>query len=248
MKIVSFSGQIKWTETLRIVSLLSFLPRTVSSLMSLRCVSNKVVLQLDSPLSSAFAGVAVALERGLYAKRGLDLAILPTCAPGGEAASVLSRSRLSPGDLHVGVCAQRVLSRGIVDNLEPVTAVGAMMGRSPIALATLPSSVSGGGGAFSAMRVGAHTDTVELMQRLFPSTDVVKVSRGEKFGMLLKGELDAVQICSPVEEMELNRSTAAGSTPVMLPLSGLRNGDLGYDQVLFVSHAQLRNEEHASYN
>jgi ABC-type nitrate/sulfonate/bicarbonate transport system substrate-binding protein len=50
----------------------------------------RVSLQLDYHMSSQFAGVAVALEKGLYAKRGIDLNILPLCPPGAEVEKVLA--------------------------------------------------------------------------------------------------------------------------------------------------------------
>eukprot|EP00445_Apocalathium_hangoei_P044248 CAMPEP_0203985024 /NCGR_PEP_ID=MMETSP0360-20130528/5028_1 /ASSEMBLY_ACC=CAM_ASM_000342 /TAXON_ID=268821 /ORGANISM="Scrippsiella Hangoei, Strain SHTV-5" /LENGTH=93 /DNA_ID=CAMNT_0050924231 /DNA_START=57 /DNA_END=335 /DNA_ORIENTATION=+ len=44
-----------------------------------------VSLQLDYYMSSQFAGIAVALRRGLYDKAGIRLQVLAPCPPGDEA-------------------------------------------------------------------------------------------------------------------------------------------------------------------
>jgi hypothetical protein len=59
------------------------------SLSNLNVALKRARLQLDYHMSSQFAGVAVALEKGLYAKRGLDLEILPLCPAGMEVETVL---------------------------------------------------------------------------------------------------------------------------------------------------------------
>ena len=52
-----------------------------------------ISVQLDYYMGPQFSGLAVALDEGIYADRGLSPAFMPTCPPGLEALRVRSAVR-----------------------------------------------------------------------------------------------------------------------------------------------------------
>ena len=98
----------------------------------------RVNLQLDYFMSTQFAGVAVALQNGLYEQFGVDLRVLETCPPGDETVRVLSAYKAEQGALSLGVTEQYVLSPLVCSQGHDVAAIGAMFGRTPLAVASLP--------------------------------------------------------------------------------------------------------------
>jgi S-adenosylmethionine:tRNA-ribosyltransferase-isomerase (queuine synthetase)/predicted adenine nucleotide alpha hydrolase (AANH) superfamily ATPase/5,10-methylene-tetrahydrofolate dehydrogenase/methenyl tetrahydrofolate cyclohydrolase/pterin-4a-carbinolamine dehydratase len=142
--------------------------------------------------------------------------------------------------LVLGTCEQYVLSPLIHNSSMPVAAIGAMFGRSPIAVAMLAPATA----TDVPRKIGTHDDTVELVQRLFPDSEVVAVPRELKMGMLLSGELDGVQIYDAMEALELDQRKLA---PVVLPLCGREGSNLGYAQAIFMPQFQLANEEQAHH-
>ena len=148
-----------------------------------------VQLQLDYYMSAQFAGVALALEHGLCEKAGLAVNILPDCVPGKEPQHVLAAQAAQPTSLCVGSIEQNVLVPYTAENgADKLVAVSAMFGRSPLCLAALPlSGVNGVGpppAGKTTLTVGAHEDTVALLQRLLPDATVLDVPREAKLGML----------------------------------------------------------------
>lgn len=179
-----------------------------------------IQLQLDYFMSAQFAGVAVALKSGLYAQAKLDVSILPECPPGQEPQFVLAAQAASPNALCVGTIEQNVLAPFAAEhggvNASKVTAVGAMFGRSPLCLAALPDPL-GATTTIAAttgkkLTVGAHEDTVELIQRLLPEATVLTVPREAKLSMLKDGTLDAVQVYDCMETLTLQRELDKAST------------------------------------
>ena len=224
-----------------------------------------VALQLDYFMSAQFAGVAVALRRGLYKAAQLDVSLLPECPPGAEPQHVLAAQAVRPEALCVGTIEQNVLAPWVAAAAAPapddgVTAVGAMFGRSPLCLAALPATAEHGGGAApifagagAAPRVGAHEDTVALLQRLLPRATVIDVPRADKLKMLRAGELDAVQIYDCMEAIALQRELGEGAALRLAPFDTLASGSgdgggddggsgvtLGYAQTVFAPTAALR--------
>ncbi|CAK0867216.1 unnamed protein product [Prorocentrum cordatum] len=222
-----------------------------------------VALQLDYFMSAQFAGVAVALRRGMYEAAQLDVTILPECPPGAEPQRVMAAQAAQPDALCVGSVEQNVLAPWAAAAPPPgggVVAVGAMFGRSPLCLAALPAAavpcgsaeaVTGSARGTSAPRVGAHEDTTELLRRLLPHATVVDVPRVSKLGMLRSGELDAVQIYDCMEAITLQRELdheATGASLRVTSFDALRDGGddgggdvaLGYAQTLFAPAAVLR--------
>ena len=211
------------------------------------CSMRRVALQLDYHMSTQFAGVAVALQRGLLAAAGLDLTIMPTCPPGEEPTRVARahQNAMDAGDqlTVLGSAEQNVLIPDLKQNGTPVSAVAAMFSTSPLALAALPGTSlkvmpaagSSAGSSSSPMRIGAHVDTVDLLQRLVPHAAVVAVSREDKLQLLRHGEIDAVQVYDVMETLRLHDDL--GEEPVIVKFSELMGADgtpeLGYSQVLF---------------
>lgn len=202
-----------------------------------------VQLQLDYFMSAQFAGVALALEHGLYERIGLAVTILPDCAPGKEPQHVLAAQAASPKALCVGSIEQNVFVPYTVENgADKLVVAGAMFGRSPLSLAALKDI--GGAGQQMPLTVGAHEDTVELLQRLLPDATVLDVPRETKLGMLKDGRLDAVQIYDCTESVTLRAEChAAGANPLrVVPFDELGtspSATLGYAQVLFTTSEAL---------
>jgi methylenetetrahydrofolate dehydrogenase (NADP+) / methenyltetrahydrofolate cyclohydrolase len=197
-----------------------------------------MALQLDYFMSAQFAGVAVALRRGLYEAAQLDVSLLPECPPGAEPQHVLAAQVAQPEALCVGTIEQNVLAPWAAAVAaapdDGVTAVGAMFGRSPLCLAALPATAEHGGsaapifaGAGAAPRVGAHEDTVALLKRLLPRAAVLVVPRADKLKMLRAGELDAVQIYDCMEAIALQRELGEGAALRLAPFDTLASGSAG---------------------
>ena len=202
----------------------------------------RVALQLDYHMSPQFAGLAVALQRGLFPAAGLDLSVLPTCPPGEEPARVFSAYSEAQEQLTVlGSIEQNVLLPHLRSaSAVPVSAVAAMYATSPLALAALPGTSLAADG----LRIGAHVDTVELLQRIVPHANVLAVSREDKLQLLRRGEIDAVQVYDCMETLRLRDDL--GVEPEVRKLEQLTPQgrgawpDLGYSQVLFAPDEALR--------
>jgi methylenetetrahydrofolate dehydrogenase (NADP+)/methenyltetrahydrofolate cyclohydrolase len=217
-----------------------------------------VHLQLDYFMSSQFAGVAVAIQQGLYTGQGLDVRLLPECPPGLEPQAVLAVQAQHPADLCVGTIEQNVLAPYCASDEgkqgASVVAVGAMLGRSPLCLAALPVAGVEGIRAPDGRRtiVGAHEDTVELLQRLMPEADVRNVPRECKLAQLRDGTIDAVQVYDVAEtitlERELRSAQQDGNSTLRVvsfdDLSTEEGGvQLGYAQVVFAQRDVVENQQ-----
>lgn len=169
---------------------------------------------------------------------------MPTCQPGHEIAEVM-RASAGRKQSVMGVVEQNVLMPQIVNRM-PVSAIAAMFGESPLALAALPGKVLHGRGtssgngcrALDAFRVGAHCDTVDLLQRILPHAVVNAVSREDKLQLLHQGQLDAVQVYDVTETLRLQEDL--GQDPELWKLNILApDVDLGYSQVIFATNEAL---------
>uniref|UniRef100_A0A7S2H5S5 4a-hydroxytetrahydrobiopterin dehydratase n=1 Tax=Haptolina brevifila TaxID=156173 RepID=A0A7S2H5S5_9EUKA len=188
------------------------------------------------------------MEHGLYEKAGLAVTILPDCEPGKEPQHVLVAQAEHPQALCVGTIEQNVLVPYTAENgADKLVAVGAMFGRSPLCLAALPTAGGQGigGAGQKPITVGAHEDTVALLQRLLPDATVLDVPREAKLGMLKDGRLDAVQIYDCTESVTLRQEQCAGDGPLrVIPFEelGTKEATLGYAQVLFTTSKALAEE------
>ena len=202
-------------------------------------MSRRVLFQLDSPMSTQFAGVALALRQGLYRAAGVSVELLPGVSVGGELDVVVRRQQELGSDATLlGTTEQNILVPNVVAG-HAVQGFAAMFGSSPLALAALPNRAPALAAALQErvdaavmpLRVGAHADTIALLERLVPEgVKVVEVGREDKLEMLRAGSLDAVQIYDVMESLRLQRDL--GAPPVVLRLAEL-GAELGYAQVLF---------------
>ncbi|KAJ1447649.1 tetrahydrofolate dehydrogenase/cyclohydrolase [Pelagophyceae sp. CCMP2097] len=202
----------------------------------------RIVLQLDYYAGGQFAGVFTALRRGLFAKRGLDVHILPPPTPGGEAAAVFQAQSLNTSALVLGSCEQNAL---LAWPTPEIVAIGAMLPRSPLALLSLSSDAP-------LKRLGAHADTVDVLKATLPGCKVELLGRADeaaRFQKLLDGSLDAIQVYHTTEPLSLRQLGPRGKSAQMRPLCASADGgvgalDLGYAQSIFGVDAAV--SDHAS--
>mmetsp|Transcript_81353 Transcript_81353/g.213577 ORF Transcript_81353/g.213577 Transcript_81353/m.213577 type:complete len:624 (-) Transcript_81353:30-1901(-) len=213
----------------------------MSSSKGLRQVS----FQLDYYMSSQFAGVAMAMRKGLYSKAGIDLRLLPNCPPGDEAKVVSDGFQQDKGkSLWAGCMEQNTLLPAIGTGCS-VKAVAAMFGRSPLCLAGMPGSdLRARAAKKDRLRIAAHVDTVDLLQRILPYAEVIGMPREDKMALLKSGQVDAVQAYDVMETLKIAHDTN-GSAEI-LPLEGAAFLDvsLGYGQVIFAPSQALLDEAH----
>mmetsp|Transcript_105144 Transcript_105144/g.165907 ORF Transcript_105144/g.165907 Transcript_105144/m.165907 type:complete len:1180 (+) Transcript_105144:50-3589(+) len=211
-----------------------------------RYMMRKIIFQLDYHMSSQFAGVAMAMRSGLYKRAGIDLHWLPPCTPGEESKVVQEGFQQDFGKiLWVGSMEQNTLLPSVSAGCN-VKAVAAMFGRSPLCVAGLPGSrLSARIGSGERLRVAAHEDTVELLQRILPNAEVQSVQRGDKMSLLHTAEVDAIQAYDVMETLKLQHDLG-GIAPDVVSLEGPAFPDvaLGYSQVLFAPSSALGDVNH----
>ena len=176
-----------------------------------------------------FAGMAVALDSGIYSSRDLQPLFLPTCPVGLEAEIVRGAYDKDPTIPVVGVTEQNVLLDVLHSTPNTrVSAVSAMFRQSPLHLLSLSQSSS-----TNPSTVGCHSDTVSLVQRLLPHSTVIAVPRSTKLDLLLSHEIDAVQIYDTTELATLSSlHPSLAPSLISTPLSSY-GAKLGYGQVVF---------------
>ncbi len=193
-----------------------------------------VALQLDYYMSPQFAGLASALVNNSYSSLGIDIKFLPTCPVGLEQERVRLHQKRYPHAVTVGIVEQNIFIPTLAANPHlKTTAVAAMFHQSPLCIASLPnennpSDVNG-------MKIGVHEDTVELMKRIFPKSEVVASPRSTKNTDLLKNTFDGIQAYTTTEVPALSRALGEGVNPNVTLLEGLNGAKLGYSQVLFAA-------------
>ena len=204
--------------------------------------NHTVAVQLDYFMSPQFGGIASALVGNRYEDAGLDVTFLPTCPPGLEMERVrqyMMRSTLN--ETAVGTVEQNIFIPTLRDNPNlQTTAVAAMFRSSPLCVASLRPIEAG-------MTIGAHSDTVELLGRIFPQCNVVASSRSTKNTDLLAGNLDAIQAYTTTEVPTLHRmlkdqAGAVQDTLCVTPLEGLGGTKLGYSQLIFAADECLNDD------
>lgn len=206
--------------------------------------SPDVAVQLDYYMSLQFAGVASALVNDVYKSKGIQsLQFLPTCPVGLEAARVRAHQDANPATLATfGSVEQNIFAPTLfADPSLKVTAVASMFRRSPLCVASLgplkPGDV-----------IGAHEDTVELLQRIFPEQKVVASPRGTKNADLLEGVYQGIQAYTTTEVPALRRLLSGqGKDPESLSVQVLEDvpggPKLGYSQMLFASDESLEGSD-----
>jgi len=219
-----------------------FSEKIISPKMQFSC--QKVSVQLDYFVNTQFAGLALAKAEDMYEKRGISLSILPECLPGEEPQHVRDHydttKELCVGTIEQNVFVPVMAKKGPQLNLR---AVAAMFARSPLALAALPTHPFALKDPSVSHKVGAHEDTVDLIQKLLPKATVISVAREKKMEMLRSGELDSVQVYDVMETLMLQHEL--GVAPRVVPLERL-GAHLGYSQVMFAPAECLQDKTHLS--
>mmetsp|Transcript_18750 Transcript_18750/g.28428 ORF Transcript_18750/g.28428 Transcript_18750/m.28428 type:complete len:678 (-) Transcript_18750:90-2123(-) len=202
--------------------------------------SPEVAVQLDYYMSLQFAGVACALVNDIYQAKGINkLQFLPTCPVGLEASRVRSFQNAHPTTMATfGSVEQNIFTPTLAkDPSLNVTAVASMFRRSPLCIVSLGPLKPGD-------TIGAHEDTVELLQRIFPEQKVVASPRGTKNTDLLEGTYAGIQAYTTTEVPALQhilsgRGMDLDSLHVEVLEDGIDGPKLGYSQMLFASNESL---------
>mmetsp|Transcript_4864 Transcript_4864/g.7197 ORF Transcript_4864/g.7197 Transcript_4864/m.7197 type:complete len:636 (-) Transcript_4864:220-2127(-) len=226
-------------------SLSSNATRSMMQLASKNRQKHTVSFQLDYYMSPQFAGVASAITNNLYEKNGIDLKFLPICPVGHELQRV--RDNANANGVTVGSVEQNIFIPTLHRNPDlRVKAVAAMFRRSPLCLASLEANK--GSAAEKKVVVGAHEDTVSLLERILvtgPGGDsnvsVIASPRATKNTDLMNGDLDAIQAYTTTEVPTLER--ISGKSIHAQYLEGLNGAKLGYSQMLFAPDEDLEGDK-----
>jgi len=211
----------------------------------LRRQKHTVALQLDYYMSPQFAGIASAMTNNLYEKNCIDLRFLPICPVGHELKRVRDNAKLNDASyVSVGSVEQNIFIPTLYANPElKVKAVAAMFRRSPLCLASLESPSKQAGK--ENIVVGAHEDTVSLIERILASGSGSKINqsviaspRATKNSDLTARRLDSIQAYTTTEVPTLERKT--GLDVFTQQLEGMNGARLGYSQVLFSPEEDLQ--------
>ena len=182
-----------------------------------------------------------------YKAKGINnLQFLPTCPVGEEAARVRSFQNANPSTLAtLGSVEQNIFTPTLYNDPSlNVTAVASMFRRSPLCIASLGPLKDGD-------VIGAHEDTVELLQRIFPKQKVVASPRGTKNTDLLDGTYQGIQAYTTTEVPALHHlMESRGMDPNAVTFQVLEDvvdGDsapqLGYSQMLFAANEALESPD-----
>eukprot|EP00545_Synedropsis_sp_CCMP1620_P014035 CAMPEP_0119011064 /NCGR_PEP_ID=MMETSP1176-20130426/5427_1 /TAXON_ID=265551 /ORGANISM="Synedropsis recta cf, Strain CCMP1620" /LENGTH=320 /DNA_ID=CAMNT_0006963827 /DNA_START=50 /DNA_END=1012 /DNA_ORIENTATION=- len=200
-----------------------------------RRYQSNVAVQLDYYMSPQFGGLAAAVVNGLY--DDLDVTFLPTCPVGLEQARVREYQSQNATSTCVGSVEQNIFIPTLhADPSLKVKAVAAMFNQSPLCIASIAELKEG-------MTIGAHEDTVDLLERIFPRSTVIASPRATKITDLTEGKLDGIQAYTTTEVPTLRRQL--GSDPMVVPLEGLNGTKLGYSQTIFASEESLQDDRRA---
>jgi len=178
-----------------------------------------------------------------YKSKGINnLHFLPTCPVGHEASNVRSYQNANPSTLAAfGTVEQNIFIPTLYNDPSlNVSGVASMFRRSPLCIASLKPLQDGD-------IIGAHEDTVELLQRIFPNQKVVASPRGTKNKDLLNGVYNGIQAYTTTEVPSLHRyMEKKGMDPRGLQVQVLEDYDngngptsLGYSQMVFLANEAL---------
>ena len=185
-----------------------------------------VAVQLDYYMSAQFAGIAYALVNGIYERKGLKISFLPLCDVGKEQTCVRNHQNKNPSNVTMGSVEQNIFIQTLASKPSiKMTAVSAMFVQSPICIASLhnPNDMK--------LKIGTHKGSVEMMNRIFPSHDVIGIPRSSKNTALISGDVGAIQAYTTTEVPTLRH--ILGKDPFITCLEGLNGTKLGYGQVIF---------------
>lgn len=203
----------------------------------------RVDFQLDYHLSSQFAGLAVAQHQGLYTKRGLEVSLLSPPPAGEEPALVTSMQEQRGSDAVVlGSVEQNTLIAAQLYGNQPIRAVSAMLHATPLAIATAPDRGISKLSDLKGMKIAAASDTEEIVRSalahaaadLPDHVEILPVAREEKLRMFLSGEVEAFQVYTTTEALQLQHELG-GTAPVLMPFGD----EHGFAQVIFAHEQAL---------
>jgi len=221
---------------------------TSVQLSTIRRWKHNVTLQLDYYMSPQFAGVATALSNGLYKEKDISLNFMPICPVGEEMKNVRhahDANKSNANDtshVHIGSVEQNIFIPTLYNNPElKLSAIAAMFRKSPLCLASISSQEVDEDGS---VKVGAHEDTVPLLERILLSStgsSVVASPRASKNQDLLSGIYQSVQAYTTTEVPTLQRELREYSDKKVKVdmLEGMNGAKLGYSQVLFTTDESL---------
>jgi len=223
------------------------LPKNRSALSSFRAAitgkrsKHDVSFQLDYYMSSQYAGVANAIVNNLYADKGLDVSILPTCPVGKEQENVRKYKDSNPSTIVMGSVEQNIFVPTLMANpMLKTTAISAMFAKSPLCIVSLKDSSQE-----THFTISAHEDTVDIMKRIFPSPfyNVVASPRATKVTDLISGKTDSIQAYDTTEVPTLRRNLHDEKDLFVTHLEGFNDTKLGYSQVMFAADECLEGDQ-----
>eukprot|EP00977_Amphora_coffeiformis_P004199 scaffold875_cov185-Amphora_coffeaeformis.AAC.14 len=195
-----------------------------------------VAVQLDYYMSSQFAGIACGMTNQLYEKNGIALKFLPICPVGHEMLRVRDHADSHTSIPTIGCVEQNIFVPLLHhDPKLKLKAIAAMFRRSPLCVASIKGQNN------DKNVVGAHEDTVALLQRILAQSGalVEACPRPTKNHDLKSGKYSAIQAYLTTEVATLQRQLGTDAV-VVEHLEGLNGAQLGYSQMLFTTEEDLR--------
>jgi len=197
----------------------------------------------------------LAQRQGIYAKRGLDVTLLPPPIPGAEPGLVTSMQEALTDEetLVLGCVEENTLIAAQLYACQPIRALSAMLHSTPLAIATAPGRGINSLHDLAGKSVAAADDTEEIVRNALEQVDpslresvtIVPMPREEKLIRFRSGEVDAMQVYSTTEALQLEKDLALhldqGQSPVLLFPFGGRHG---YAQVIYAHEKALQIPRH----
>ncbi len=185
---------------------------------------------LDWEVNCQFAGLVWARDRGLYARRGLEVRLVaPHENPGRTVLDLVLENELAAGCMEDNLIVRASLAG------REVRAIGAMLQDTPMVLMTAADSGIAGLRDLPRRRIAMHRDGIHLLETILAlhgiaAGDLNPTLEGWSLDDLVAGRFDAVQGYAITEPVLLARQ---GFAARLLPL---RHADLDpYAQVMFAT-------------
>jgi NitT/TauT family transport system substrate-binding protein len=194
-----------------------------------------LTMQLDWLFNVQFAGLLLADHLGLYAQKGLNVAIKPW------ESDMVVPDTVSNTPLMIGCSEQNLILEAQAKGA-PLKAIATMFQASPYALMSMPDSGIAQLCDLVGKRVGIHVDGLKVMELvkgvngLSPDQiEVVEIPYEDKLERLISGEFAAIQ-CYAVDE-PIGFTQKVGQAPILLPMDSY--GYKAYAQVFFTTNSLL---------
>jgi ABC-type nitrate/sulfonate/bicarbonate transport system substrate-binding protein len=196
----------------------------------------RVVMQLDWIFNAQFAGIYQAVEQGYFADKNLEVTIQPVDPEQKTVPAVLAEP------LAFGCAESNVLLKAHAEGA-PIKALATMFQGSPIGWMYVAERGIRSFADLAGKRIGIHSDGEKVIglvsrQAGVKPDDFVLPHVGYDIGILLEGEIDAMQAYSIDEFVKLQLAT--GGTAGMFMARDL--GYSAYSQVIFTTETVV--EQH----